>query len=256
MIHLARDGVQLGTFTPHQVAEMLATGQLLATDLAWQQGQPSWLPLAELPNLAPAALSDTAALPSTAAVPPMQPNPQPSSPASLYEAPRSVVSGAFHQPGQVPPGSILALKGTRPWTLFLAILGVIGSVLLMFAAVGMIVAANLASSSRPMPSAYLIGMAVAYVVLGLLYLYPIVKLFKFSSAIKRLTHSGQAADLDAALGQQRQFWKFMGIAAILVLVTYLVVIVTFVSIGVGPSRLLTPPPAPVRPPTSLVPAAE
>lgn len=50
-IHLNRDRKNLGQFTPDEVAEGLATGRFLATDLAWREGMETWQPLSTFTDL-------------------------------------------------------------------------------------------------------------------------------------------------------------------------------------------------------------
>jgi hypothetical protein len=45
MIHISRDGDQFGPYSPEQVQEYLASGQLLPTDLAWYEGAADWVPV-------------------------------------------------------------------------------------------------------------------------------------------------------------------------------------------------------------------
>ena len=45
MIHISRDGEQFGPYSPEQVQEYLAAGQLLPTDLAWYEGAADWVPV-------------------------------------------------------------------------------------------------------------------------------------------------------------------------------------------------------------------
>jgi len=45
MIHISRDGEQFGPYSPEQVQEYLAGGQLLPTDLAWYEGAADWVPV-------------------------------------------------------------------------------------------------------------------------------------------------------------------------------------------------------------------
>ena len=248
MIHLARDGAQLGQFTLQQVNDMLAAGQLKPTDLGWQEGLPAWLPISSMEGVT--SLSSSAPAPGLLPV-------QPTAAPSVYSPPRSVVSSSFHQAGQVPPGSIQALKETRPWVLFLASLGIIGTGLMLLAALGMLLAGGAVSRSAGMPAGMsaglMAGLALGYLILALIYIYPIVKLFKYSGAIKRLSYSGSAADLDEALRQQKSFWKFMGIAALVLMVLYFVAIIVviaggFSAAGMGRSTPSAFPPAPATSP--------
>jgi hypothetical protein len=67
-IHIARDRQSLGQFSPEEVAEGLASGRFLATDLGWREPMEQWKPLSEFtdlptgePSLTPPALPETIA---------------------------------------------------------------------------------------------------------------------------------------------------------------------------------------------------
>ncbi len=49
-IYLARNNVQAGPYTLEQVNTMLASGEVVLTDLAWHEGMPQWQTLGELTN--------------------------------------------------------------------------------------------------------------------------------------------------------------------------------------------------------------
>lgn len=51
LLHIARDGQKFGPYTPDQVRDYVANGQLLATDLAWFEGAADWMPLHSVPGL-------------------------------------------------------------------------------------------------------------------------------------------------------------------------------------------------------------
>jgi hypothetical protein len=55
MIHLARDGANIGSFSTEEIREGLRTGRFLPTDMAWQEGMPDWRPLAQVVPEKPAA---------------------------------------------------------------------------------------------------------------------------------------------------------------------------------------------------------
>ena len=50
-IHIARNRQPLGQFSPEQVAEGLASGKFLATDLGWREPMEAWKPLSEFTDL-------------------------------------------------------------------------------------------------------------------------------------------------------------------------------------------------------------
>lgn len=54
MIHVARDGAKLGSFSREEVREGLRTGRFLPTDMAWEEGMPDWRPLGQVVTDEPA----------------------------------------------------------------------------------------------------------------------------------------------------------------------------------------------------------
>lgn len=51
MIHISRDGQQFGPYTLEDAQAHLASGALLATDQAWYEGAPDWMPLDQVPGV-------------------------------------------------------------------------------------------------------------------------------------------------------------------------------------------------------------
>jgi hypothetical protein len=135
-------------------------------------------------------------------------------------------------PGAVSEATILALRQTRPWVMFLGILAFIGSAFMLLASllmIGVALVAGGGSAEKGMQA--LLG--VIYLPLAVLYIYPGIKLWTYGSSIGRLMNSGAVADLEAALGQQKSFWKFSGIAAIVVMALYTVLVAGVVAAGVA-----------------------
>jgi hypothetical protein len=62
-IHVARQSIQLGIFSPAEIVAGLASGRFLPTDLAWTNGLSAWKPLGQWPEFAAA----TAAVPASPA---------------------------------------------------------------------------------------------------------------------------------------------------------------------------------------------
>ena len=56
-IHIARDRQALGQFSPEEVAEGLASGEFLPSDLAWREPMENWKPLNEFTDLPPVTRS-------------------------------------------------------------------------------------------------------------------------------------------------------------------------------------------------------
>jgi hypothetical protein len=90
MIHIARDGNQLGQFPESEVREGLLSGRFLPGDLAWKTGMSEWIPLSAL------GLSD-----SSGPVPPAAAGAFPweqRSQTGLFKAALETIKGIFSAP--------------------------------------------------------------------------------------------------------------------------------------------------------------
>lgn len=97
----------------------------------------------------------------------------------------------------------------------------------------MILAMIIGAASAPigkMELGIMIGTAAFYVVVAILLIYPTLKMSKFSSKISRLVSSRSVEDLNAALHEQRRYWKFMGILVILYIC---LIVVGFIALAVA-----------------------
>jgi hypothetical protein len=145
----------------------------------------------------------------------------PYSPPAVNDPPR-ITAGA----GTVSDLAVDLLRQTRPWVMFLSVLAFLGSGLMMIAGLG-VAAVSLAGPQKMMG---LLGLV--YVPVGLIYVYPAIKMWSYGGAIARLAITRQVADLEHALGQQKSLWKFLGIAMVVMMAVY------FVAIGVGMAAAL------------------
>lgn len=219
MIHLARDGTQLGQFTPEQVQSMLAAGQIRPTDLSWKEGLSGWIPLGEMEGFHAGAALQPAATPAGLGASPTA--------VSAYAPPRASLGPVGGSQG-VSAQTVLLMQQTRPWVLLLGVIGMIVSVLMLLGGLGMMTLGAFATSGSSTPAAasvgLLAGMAVMYAILAFLYIYPSLKLIRYAGAIGRLTRSGRLADLEAALLEQKSFWKYTGMLMLLMIIAYIAVI--------------------------------
>jgi uncharacterized RDD family membrane protein YckC len=60
-IHINRDGQNYGPYSLDEARQYLASGNLIATDLAWFEGAANWMPLSQVPGIGPAARPAAAA---------------------------------------------------------------------------------------------------------------------------------------------------------------------------------------------------
>lgn len=134
----------------------------------------------------------------------------------------------------VTEAMIASLGQTRPWVLFLAVLGFIGSGFMVLASLVMLVAggagAAMGQGGAEMPFLATLGIFVLYVAMAALYVYPSYQLFKYGAAIGRIRLTGAEA-IEEALRRQKSFWRFLGIATVVVMALYIVAIP--IAIGVA-----------------------
>lgn len=131
-------------------------------------------------------------------------------------------------PGQEVPGTIVeSMRGSRGWIMFLGILTVIGAGFLLLGGFGVMVAAD----RFGLPS--FIG--VAYLFAAAIYVLPAVFMLRFAGAIKKLTETGTMDSLDEACARSRDFWRLVGIMALVVMVLYFLAIFAAIGLGVAGS---------------------
>jgi hypothetical protein len=132
-------------------------------------------------------------------------------------------------PAAVTELTVDLLRRTRPWVLFLAILAFVGCGLIVVMGVITVAAGFLASSGA---DAFPKFLGLLYLPFAVLYVYPAIKLWKYGSAIGRLVASPTPAELEAALAEQKSFWKYTGVVAAVVLALYAVGIAVAIMVGI------------------------
>jgi hypothetical protein len=154
-----------------------------------------------------------------------------SPPADLPPFPGAVMAAAAAPmpPGAVSEVAVDLLRQTRPWVMFLSVLSFIGCAFMLLAGLAMVGVGLMASGAEKGVQA-LIG--AVYLPMAGLYVYPGIKMWTYGSAIGRLLSSRSTVDLEEALRQQKSFWKFGGIAAIVVIGLYIVVFLGALVVGV------------------------
>jgi hypothetical protein len=137
--------------------------------------------------------------------------------------------------GMVSEQSVEMLRQTRPWVMLMGVLCFIGSAFMLLG--GLAVMAMGAMESAAGKSALPMALGLVYVPLSALYIYPGLKLTKYGGAIGRLLQSRASPDLDAALEQQKSFWKFSGITTIVMIVLYILFFIGMMAVGVGTAMM-------------------
>ena len=120
----------------------------------------------------------------------------------------------------------LLLQQTRPWTLTIGILMIIGAAFMVLAGIGIMIMGSIGGATG-MPAGMAIGMGCFYLVLSAFYVIPAMLLLKYSSRISDYVASPDTARLNSALGTQKSFWKFCGIGALVMIGLYILLIVGY-----------------------------
>lgn len=158
-------------------------------------------------------------------------------PANPYSTPAANLYGTATGGGAdaVSPGTIAQLAGTKPWVRFISVMMWIGVVFMILGAIalGSMMVLGLAQQNKtgPFGGAEMIVLVAVYGIMAFLYIYPAAKLWAFANRIGSLGSTRSVADLDAALTEQRRFWKFLGVMTVIILCLYLVFIIGMVAFG-------------------------
>ncbi len=118
------------------------------------------------------------------------------------------------------------LKEIAGWTYFLSIIGFIfvGSLVLIAVSANSIYN-NMAQFSQESPFDVGLFMTAVYVIVALIYFFPILFLFKFSKRLKSALKSKEDEELASALEILKSHYKFIGVFTIIVLSLYALAII-------------------------------
>ncbi|WP_162127872.1 DUF5362 family protein [Flavobacterium phycosphaerae] len=123
-----------------------------------------------------------------------------------------------------------ALRVSAKWTMFLSILGFIGIGFMLLVGLFMSVAMSAMPTEAPVMGGGMMGgmlgamkgvIAVVYIVLALVYFFPIYYLYKYSKGIKDAIDSSNSDLLCNALVNLKSHHKFLGIVAIVCISMYI-----------------------------------
>lgn len=240
----AANGSQAGPVDTAELKRLAGEGALEPTDLVWKEGLPEWVPATKVKGLfasgepeagaaAPQPLAGTTAEGSPAAYDPAPLADAPgASPLPEYASPTSML--AYQSGGGMTetasPRTIELLRQTRPWVLLFSVL--------MFIVAGLMFLGGLAMAGigliggRGAMSIAAIG-GVVYVLGGMLYFFPALYLGRYGSRIGSLAVTRRTDTLESALEAQKSFWKFLGVATLVVIGLYVALIVVVLIIGVA-----------------------
>src|SRR5690606_38683392 len=115
------------------------------------------------------------------------------------------------------------LRETSTWTLFLSILGFVGIGIMVLAGIFMSVLFASTGVQDPYES---LGFSMSwmggfYIILAVVYFFPVLYLFKFSRKMKSAITSKNNNDLTTAFQNLKSHYKFVGILTIALIALYI-----------------------------------
>jgi hypothetical protein len=128
---------------------------------------------------------------------------------------------AANDGGQIPSEAIDALRETKPWVGFMAILGFVGAGFLVIAGLVMVAFGSSLGRKESAP------LGLMYLLVSLIYIAPSLFLRRYSHSIGRLLERGDTHDFIDAMRNQKSFWRTVGILSLV----FLGVMVLMVVIG-------------------------
>ncbi len=144
-----------------------------------------------------------------------------------YETPVVATSKLKKKSDGLSP--MMALKKTRPWVLFLGILGLLSSFSVFGTALFFYIGALSAGGMDALLPAT-IG-AGGVILVGMLYFIPALILVRYGLAIGEYLATPSRETLFKALNAQMSFWRLIGIVTAIVIGLYLIIIALALSLG-------------------------
>ena len=235
------DGEEFGPISREELDEWIAEGRINGACQVLQEGWDQWQWAEDVfPEIAESGEEEEAAeeSPFDGISPPAS-----SGEINPFESPQSSGSGIVTEPAAaqttgeaVTAGSLRALRDTKPWVTFLAILGFVVGGLGALGALILLAVMTAAAGARGVVSglAFLLGPSVSL----LLSYY----LFSYGQRIYVYLRSNQPRDLESALVAQKSFWKLAGIVVMVTLVLYLLFgLLIFVLLGQAATAIQSMP---------------
>ena len=118
----------------------------------------------------------------------------------------------------VSPVMIESLRATKPWTLLLAILGFVAAGFMTLSGLISFVGFTVLGHNSPAGPFPFVFLALANILVGLLYIIPSYFLLKYAFSIRSLVNYGGQQAMEQALSYQKSFWKFAGILTLISIV--------------------------------------
>ena len=121
------------------------------------------------------------------------------------------------------------LKETAKWAKFLAIIGfILIALMLVFAAFSTTIFDMAAKMQPGIPENLGLSMAITYVVLAIIYFFPVYYLLQFSNKMKKAISTKNDETLAKAFEMLKSHYKFIGVFTVITMSLYALLIIVSV----------------------------
>ena len=137
------------------------------------------------------------------------------------------IASEANQKIELTTDSINSLDTIWRWASFFSILGFIGIAFIIIVGIVMGVVFSTIDSSLGAGVGSLI--MIIYIILGVVYFYPILLLFRFSRWTKKAIQINSSLDFSLALKNLKGHFQYVGIMTIVVFALYFIIIIGFIA---------------------------
>lgn len=125
---------------------------------------------------------------------------------------------------------------TAKWSKFLAIVGFIGVGLLVVLSFLIMAGFSAFDSITHGDAAIAVFVGILYLLMGLLYIFPILYLLRFATNTKQAVLDNDEAAMEEALINQRKMYKFFGVLMIVALSIYALAALILIPVALFTAR--------------------
>ena len=127
-------------------------------------------------------------------------------------------------------GAANMLRQTKPWVRLMSVMMFIGSAFMVLGG-SFVMIASVAGPTVGVTTV----VGIVYVAMAFIYIVPAVYLWKYAARIDTFVRQRTAGTLTSALEAQKSFWRFVGIAMLVILGIYVGIFVFAIIAGVASS---------------------
>lgn len=120
------------------------------------------------------------------------------------------------------------LYETAKWGKFMSIVGFVSVGFLLLMAFSLLFTGNLGQQFGGISQAFVSGF---YFVIAIIYIFPVVFLYRYSKEIKKAMHGDDRVELENAFGNLKKLFVFFGIVTALTLLFYALAIISVAAGG-------------------------